>query len=137
MDSLTFLQELLSIPSPPGDEDAVAEYLVEHITALGFRTYRDEVGNVVGMLGDPKAERNVVLLGHMDTVPSLIPVRRRGNRLYGRGAVDAKGPLAAFVSATARAACRFTQCRVTVIGAVEEETHGRGARHLARSRLLP
>ncbi len=137
MDSLTFLQELLSIPSPSGDENAVAEYLVEHMTSLGFRTHRDEVGNVVGTLGDPKAERDVMLLGHIDTVPGLIPVRQRGKQLYGRGAVDAKGPLAAFVSAAAQAACRFTQSRVTVIGAVEEETHGRGARHLARSTPPP
>src|SRR5207245_825261 len=68
-------------------------------------------------------------LGHMDTVPGFIPVRREGNRLFGRGAVDAKGPLAAAITAVARqpagAACRFT-----VIGAVEEEGSSRGARHL-------
>lgn len=137
MDSLTFLQELLSIPSPSGDENAVAEYLVKHMTTLGFRTHRDEAGNVVGTLGDSQVERDIVLLGHIDTVPGLIPVRWRGNRLYGRGAVDAKGPLAVFVIAATQAACRFTQSRVTVIGAVEEETHGRGARHLARSTPPP
>ena len=40
-----------------------------------------------------------MLLGHIDTVPGRVPVRREGGRLYGRGAVDAKGPLACFVAA--------------------------------------
>ena len=40
--------------------------------------------------------RDIVLLGHMDTVPGDIPIRREGDVLYGRGSVDAKGPLAAF-----------------------------------------
>ena len=106
MDPLAFLEELLSIPSPSGQEDAVAEYLVRQMVALGFRARRDEVGNVVGTLGDAEAERAIVLQGHMDTVPGLVPVRREGGRLYGRGAVDAKGPLAAFVLAAARMAHR-------------------------------
>jgi len=92
IDSVTFLEELLTIPSPSGEEDAVAEYLVEQMTRLGFQAHRDEAGNAVGAMGDPEAGREIVLLGHMDTVPGFIPVRRRGKHLYGRGAVDAKGP---------------------------------------------
>ena len=137
MDQVAFLRELISIPSPSGQEDAVAEYLVKQMTTLGFQAHRDEAGNVVGTLGDPEAEREIVLLGHMDTVPGLIPVSRRGNRLYGRGAVDAKGPLAAFVLAAARVAPRLDGARLVVIGAVEEEAHGRGARHLARTMQPP
>jgi LysW-gamma-L-lysine carboxypeptidase len=133
IDEVTFLHELVSIPSPSGEEDAAVEYLVRQMAALGFQAHRDEVGNAVGIIGNPAAEREIVLLGHIDTVPGLIPVRRRGNRLYGRGAVDAKGPLAAFVLAAAQAAPRLDDARVAVIGAIEEETHGRGARHLART----
>jgi LysW-gamma-L-lysine carboxypeptidase len=145
MDPLDFLEELLSIPSPSGQEDAVAQYLVRQMVALGFRARRDEVGNVVGMLGNAKAERAIVLLGHMDTVPGLVPVRREGGRLYGRGAVDAKGPLAAFVLAAARVAPRLNgvpfdhahDVRLIVVGAVEEEAHSRGARHLTRMMQPP
>ena len=137
IDAVSFLEELISIPSPSGEEDAVAEYLVGQMTILGFQAHRDEAGNVVGIVGDLEAEREIVLLGHVDTVPGLIPVRWRGDRLYGRGAVDAKGPLAAFVLAAAKAAPRLTGTRVLVIGAVEEETHGRGARHLARTMPPP
>ena len=137
MEDIAFLEELISIPSPSGEEEAVAEYLVGQMTSRGFQAHRDEAGNVVGALGDPKAERKIVLLGHMDTVPGLIPVRRRGNLLYGRGSVDAKGPLATFVLAAARAAPRLNDARLVVIGAVEEEAHGRGARHLARTMEPP
>jgi LysW-gamma-L-lysine carboxypeptidase len=137
MDEVGFLEQLLRIPSPSGEEDVVAECLVERMAALGFWTHRDEVGNAVGVLGDPEAGREVVLLGHMDTVPGFIPVRWRGDRLYGRGAVDAKGPLAAFVAAAARVAPRLKDIRLVVIGAVEEEAHGLGARHLARTMEPP
>jgi len=137
MDSVVFLEELLTIPSPSGEEDAVAKYLVEQMTTLGFRAHRDEAGNVVGTLGGPEAEREIVLLGHMDTVPGFIPVRREGGRLYGRGAVDAKGPLAAFVLAAARVAPRLDGARVVVIGAVEEEEHGKGAHYLVRTMQPP
>jgi LysW-gamma-L-lysine carboxypeptidase len=137
MDDLAFLEALLSIPSPSGQEDAIAGYLVRQMTTLGFQAHRDEVGNVVGVTGQPESEREIVLLGHMDTVPGLIPLREEGGRLYGRGAVDAKGPLAAFVLAAARVAPRLHGARVVVIGAVEEESHGRGARHLARTRPAP
>ena len=137
MDDLGFLETLLSIPSPSGQEDAVASYLVGQMAALGFDVCRDQAGNVVGTLGDPAAGHEIVLLGHMDTVPGLIPVREEAGRLHGRGAVDAKGPLAAFVLAAARVQTYLNGLRVVVIGAVEEETHGRGARHLARTRQAP
>jgi len=137
IDAIAFLEELISIPSPSGQEDALAEYLVRQMQALGFSARRDEVGNVVGTLGDAKADRTILLLGHMDTVPGLIPVRREGSRLYGRGAVDAKGPLAAFALAAAWVAPRLRGARLVVVGAVEEETYGRGARHLARAMQAP
>ena len=57
----------------------------------------DRTGNAVGVLGD--GPREMVLLGHIDTVPGEIAVHRDGDALYGRGAVDAKGPLACFTAA--------------------------------------
>ena len=131
MDEIGLLEELVAIPSVSGEEDACANHLVERMTVLGFRAYRDAVGNVVGELGDRRAARTVVLLGHMDTVAGHIPVRREGGFLYGRGAVDAKGPLAAFVWAAARAADDLNGTRVLVVGAVDEEAGSRGARYLA------
>ena len=137
MDQVRFLEELVSIPSPSGEEEAVGKHLVEQMASLGFQAHLDKVGNAVGVMGAPDAERRIVLLGHMDTVPGHIPVHRRGNLLYGRGAVDAKGPLATFILATARVAPKLQNTCVTVIGAVEEEAFSKGARHLAKTMDAP
>jgi LysW-gamma-L-lysine carboxypeptidase len=129
MDEVAFLRELLDIYSPSGREGELAACLKGHMEALGFRVCMDEVGNVVGVLGPPCGEE-ILLLGHMDTVEGFIPVHLEDGRLYGRGSVDAKGPLAAFILAAARAAPGLRDKRLIVVGAVEEEAHGKGARHL-------
>ncbi|MEE8467187.1 MAG: M20/M25/M40 family metallo-hydrolase, partial [Planctomycetota bacterium] len=88
------------------------------------------VGNAVGEIGDGPC--HVALVGHIDTVPGTIPVRVEDGVLHGRGAVDAKGPLVAFVVAAARAASSGL-LRLSVVGCVEEEApSSKGARHLAR-----
>lgn len=137
MDELEFLEKLLSIPSPSGGEDVFADYLMMQMRKLGFAVHRDEAGNVVGAIGNPTAARQIVLLGHMDTVPGFITVRWDDGKLYGRGAVDAKGPLATFVLAAARVGPKLHQARITVIGAVEEESHGWGAAYLAQTMPAP
>ena len=137
MDAVGFLEGLLSIPSPSGAEDAVAAHLVEEMAQLGFDSHLDKTGNAVGTIGDPVAQHTIVLLGHMDTVDGVIPVHRAGRLLFGRGAVDAKGPLAAFTLAAARVAPQMENTKLVVIGAVEEESHGRGARHLAEHLPAP
>ena len=124
---IDLLEEMVSIPSVSTQEREIGQWLVTRLRGMGFAAKRDEVGNVIAFWGS--GPREVLLLGHMDTVPGFIPVRREAHRLFGRGAVDAKGPLAAAITAVSRqpagAACRFT-----VIGAVEEEGSSRGARHL-------
>ena len=159
----TTLIELVRRYSPSGQEQAAVDYLLGRMAELGFtRTYRDEVGNAVGVMG--KGPRQIVLLGHIDTVPGEIPVslapltstppaplplsqweRGRGvadrpggggegseGVLHGRGSVDAKGPLAAFVDAVA-AVGAVDGWQLVVIGAVDEERDSTGARHLAAS----
>ncbi|MGA9349678.1 MAG: [LysW]-lysine hydrolase [Anaerolineae bacterium] len=130
MDELTFLREMLEIYSPSGEEGEMAAYLVTQMRALGFRAYQDAVGNAIGVLGE--GEREIVLLGHMDTVEGFVPIRLQDGRLYGRGAVDAKGPLATFVLAAARVG-PLPDKRIVVVGAVEEEAASKGARYLLGS----
>lgn len=129
------LLELVRHYSPSGQESEAVEYLIRRMEELGFgEAYRDEAGNAVGVMGD--GPRQLILLGHIDTVPGKIPVRispppgEEGEKmLHGRGTVDAKGPLAAFVDAVA-AVGPVEGWQLVVIGAVDEERHSAGARHI-------
>lgn len=130
MNAVEFLRRMVEIESLSGQEQALAEFLVARMAGWGFDARVDEAGNAVGVLGDGPSE--IVLLGHMDTVPGQIPIQIEEERLYGRGTVDAKGPLAAFIVATAQAG-PLPDTRVVVIGATEEETAtSKGARFAAR-----
>ncbi len=136
---------LVSHYGPSGQERGAVEWLVARMKALGYAdAFIDGAGNAVGVLGD--GPRQVVLLGHIDTVPGEIPVRvapapvgldtpfaeneqgcSTNGVLYGRGAVDAKGPLACFTDAVARVGAA-DGWQFVVIGAVEEERDSDGAR---------
>lgn len=130
-DALTLLESLVSTPSPSLHERDAVEFLVGWMRGHGFEAHIDGAGNAVGSRGH--GPREVVLLGHIDTFPGEVPVRVEDGKLYGRGTVDAKGPLAAFAVAAARAQIP-AGWRVTVIGAVEEEFWtSRGARHVVES----
>lgn len=122
------LRQLVEIPSPSGHEAAVAAFLAGELPSWGFESAMDAAGNTIGRRGDATAPM-ILLLGHMDTVPGGPPVRQEGTILYGRGTVDAKGPLATMICAAAQADLDGVQ--VVVAGVVEEETTGRGATHLA------
>ncbi len=128
-DEIALLRGMLEIPSLSGEEAPLAEYLRGEMARRGLCARVDAAGNAVGELGE--AGPLVALLGHMDTAPGFVPVRQEGDLLYGRGAVDAKGPLAAFICAAARLS-HHAGVRLAVIGAVEEESaSSRGARHVA------
>jgi LysW-gamma-L-lysine carboxypeptidase len=120
--------------SPTHHEAEAVAWLVGRMLNLGFTSaWTDEAGNAVGTVGE--GPNQIVLLGHIDTVPGKIHVRLESGILYGRGAVDAKGPLAAFVDAAAQTG-PIRGWRIVVIGAVEEEGESAGAWHVA-SRYHP
>jgi LysW-gamma-L-lysine carboxypeptidase len=119
---------LVSQYSPSGQERGAVEWLVARMKALSYAdAFVDGAGNAVGVMGT--GPRQVVLLGHIDTVPGEIPVRMEQDVLYGRGAVDAKGPLACFTDAVARVGA-VEGWQFVVIGAVEEERDSDGARFI-------
>ncbi|WP_121820840.1 [LysW]-lysine hydrolase [Halostella salina] len=120
------LVDLVSIPSPTGEEAEAAEHLADFFEAHGRDVWIDEVGNVRAPADDA-----VLLTSHIDTVPGEIPVEvdDDGN-LWGRGSVDATGPLAAMAAAAVRTGVSF-------VGVVGEETNSRGARHLVADRDAP
>jgi LysW-gamma-L-lysine carboxypeptidase len=122
------LETLVRIPSPSGEERAAADWLADWLGSHGFAATVDAVGNAVGHRG--YGARRILLLSHIDTFPGVLPVCRDGDTLSGRGTVDAKGALCAFVAAAA-AVDVPPDWQITVVGAVEEEAaSSRGARHL-------
>ncbi len=132
---LTLLETMLRIPSPSGQESELAHFLVAEMERLGFRSFIDGAGNAVGAIGDGPP---IVLLGHIDTVPGSIPVRIEDGRLYGRGAVDAKGPFAAFIAAAARLLARGDlRLPLVLVGAVEEEAASSKGAHYIVDRYTP
>jgi LysW-gamma-L-lysine carboxypeptidase len=131
---IELIRDLVAVESRSGGEREAVDYLVEEMTQRGFDAHVDPAGNAVGRIGS--GDRHVVLLGHIDTVPGRIPVRIEDGVLFGRGSVDAKGPLATFVAAAARAADRLS-CRVSVVGAVGEESMGSPGAHQVATWAAP
>lgn len=137
MNDFDTLIGLVSRYSPSGRERGAVEWLVARMKSLGYdNAFIDDAGNAVGVMG--RGPKQVVLLGHIDTVPGEIKValtpspapEGRGELLYGRGSVDAKGPLACFVDAVTRVGVK-DGWQFVVIGAVEEERDSDGARFVA------
>ncbi len=126
MNAERLLTGLLRLYSPTDSEAEAVRFLMKQMSAAGLEAEIDPVGSAIGRIGS--GDRRVMLLGHIDTAPGEIPVRKQGDLLFGRGAVDAKGPLAAFVAAAALGPIPGLQ--VTVVGAVHEEGDSVGATHL-------
>lgn len=125
--AVKLLVDLVSVPGPSGEEGAAARLLASRFPGLGWDVVEiDAVGNVVATKGNGPSE--FLLLGHIDTVPGGPEVHIDGDTLWGRGSVDARGPLCAF--ATAGGSVKLPPgWRLTLVAAVREETDSLGARH--------
>lgn len=103
IDPVGLTRALVDIDSTTGREQAVAAYLSDTLRRLGWTVQEQLLAdgrcNVIASVGEPV----VVLSTHFDCVPPFFPSRVDGDRLYGRGACDAKGILAAQVAAVERA----------------------------------
>jgi [amino group carrier protein]-lysine/ornithine hydrolase len=129
------LYRMVDLPSPSGREAALAGFLADAASRLGLESTVDGVGNVLARTGTGHGP-TILLLGHLDTVDDPLPAGLLDDRVIGRGAVDAKGPLAAMLLAAARRP-RFPG-RLVVAGTVEEEVPGsRGAAHLRNTLARP
>lgn len=128
--AVNLLIKAVEIYSPSGQEEELASFLSGEMENLGFEVERDAVGNVVGRLGGGRPR--VLLCGHMDTVPGVIPVRVEDGTLFGRGTVDAKAPLAAMIVAASQLAEEGYEGEIIVVGAVDEEGRGKGVKHLVQ-----
>jgi acetylornithine deacetylase/succinyl-diaminopimelate desuccinylase family protein len=101
-------QQLIRIDSqnPPGDEKGIAAFVSDYLKALGLRTriieFKKKRSNVLAVLAGRKKEHSLLITPHLDTVPSgkkwhFNPLSGiiDGKRIYGLGATDCKGNLAA------------------------------------------
>lgn len=137
--AIALLKGAVEIDSPSRQERAVAEFLTAQMREFGWESRIDDAGNAVGERRGPAGDgpgRTLVMLGHMDTAPGQVPVRTEGDLFFGRGAVDAKGPLCAFIAGGARAELPAGS-RLVVVGAVEEEAATSKGARFAATRYTP
>jgi acetylornithine deacetylase len=120
-------RQLIAIPSVTGNELEVGNFLASRLAASGYRVEKQEVEpgrfNVMGYAGKPR----VLFCTHIDTVPPTLPFREDETFLYGRGACDTKGIIAAMLEAGDRLRNGGIQDfgYLLVVG---EETNGSGAK---------
>ncbi len=127
--AVRFLTNLLGIYSPSGKEQDIASFLAVEMKRMGFEVGIDTIGNVIGVVGE--GEPVILLCGHMDTVAGHMPLRMEEGKIFARGAVDAKGPLAAMVMAAIGASKEpGFKGKILVASVVEEEATSRGVKHL-------
>ncbi|MEM3527439.1 MAG: M20/M25/M40 family metallo-hydrolase [Candidatus Bathyarchaeia archaeon] len=125
-----FLIDMLKLYSPSGGESAVAKYLRETLSRSNFDVRIDDTGNVIGTCGS--GSPTLLLCGHMDTVPGQLEVRLDGDLLYGRGAVDAKGPLASMIMGSN---IPDLNGKIVVACLVDEEGNGKGVKQLIKDNV--
>ena len=129
------------VPGAAGEAE-VGRAIEAHMRRIGLDVVRQTVdgdrANIVGVLEGRAAGRSLLLCGHTDTVgvegmaAPFTPVERDG-RLYGRGAQDMKGGLAAMIDAARVLAERgLAAGRVIVAAVIDEEYASRGADALVR-----
>lgn len=126
-DVVALAAELLSIQSPTAGEGKAVDFVSRWLVARGWNVTVQEVTPGRGNVWASRAGGGVTLSTHLDTVPPYFPPRLEGDRLYGRGACDAKGIAAAMMAAAERLAASGED-RVDLLLVVGEEKGSDGAR---------
>ena len=130
MDPIAFARDLIDIDSTTGHEGEAGRFIAGRLRQLGFSVTEQPVddhrANVIATAG-PASKPVVMLSTHFDCVPPFFPSRIEGDRLYGRGACDAKGILAAQVAAAERLRLQG-ETRVGLLFVVGEERGSDGAK---------
>lgn len=153
MEAITFLEEVMSIPSVNGsdDEGKVSEYLYEYFKSCGLKCELDRIdslhANVMAWMDGTDREHTVMWNGHVDTVPygdlqawSCDPAKpvTKGEYLYGRGASDMKSGLAAmaWLLGDMKRQGQVPACNIFFVATCDEERGGIGASALLHKNLL-
>ena len=152
LDPVEFLERAVPIDTT-AEVSALRDLLVERLADHGVDATVDDAGNVLANRGegaasgegtttraaptdgdDGSGRPHIVLNTHLDTVPPHLPFERDGDAVRGRGACDAKGPLAAMLAAFL--AVDPGEGRLTLAITPDEETASRGAATLVERGLV-
>ncbi|HXY48036.1 MAG TPA: M20/M25/M40 family metallo-hydrolase [Terriglobales bacterium] len=128
MDIVALTRRLVDIESVTGNEARVAEALLAELSSRGFTARKMAVENDrVNVVATPAEQPHpaVFFSTHMDTVPPFFPSSEDATRLYGRGSCDAKGIIAAQMTAAER--LRREGVHVGLLFLVGEECDSQGA----------
>ncbi|HZW03232.1 MAG TPA: M20/M25/M40 family metallo-hydrolase, partial [Anaerolineaceae bacterium] len=131
--AVSLLQQLVRQPSLSGQEGGVIAVAAEAMQSLGFdEVWQDAAGNLVGALYGKLPGKKVLFDAHVDVVAVTTPEawvhspfsgELDGGRVWGRGAADNKGSLAAMIVGLAGVAREKLSGTVYVVGSVGEEKH--------------
>ena len=141
VDIVGLTRSLVDIDSTTGREGECGRWLADYLRGRGWSVEEQRVDdtrfNVIAMPSDlaprtPHPAPSVVFSTHFDCVPSFFPSRVEGDRIFGRGSCDAKGILAAQVSA-AEGLRRDGESRIGLVFVVGEERGSDGARAANRA----
>jgi acetylornithine deacetylase len=128
IDVFRLTRELIDIPSVTGEEFQIGTSLGELLKRLGYHIelqhISDQRSNIIAMT---EARPRVVLSTHMDTVPPFIESREDDEFIYGRGACDAKGIIAAQIAAAEKLRAEGID-EIGLLFTVDEEVASAGAR---------
>lgn len=128
MDLFALTRTLIDIPSVTGSETEVGRFLAAHLESLGYAVELQELdNNRANLIATTGRTPRMVLSTHMDTVPPHIASSEDDANIYGRGACDAKGIIAAQIIAAERLRAEGID-EIGLLFTIEEETGGGGAR---------
>lgn len=128
IDAIALARQLIDIPSTTDDELAVANFLFDELTRQGYACRKHALSetrfNVYASAG---GHPRVVINSHIDTVPPWFASREDEQHVYGRGACDTKGIIAAMLAAGERLRARGID-EFAFLFVVGEETDSIGAK---------
>ena len=126
-DVVALAAELLTLDSTTGAEGGAVDFVSKWLVARGWNVHLQEVTRGRANVWASRSGRGATLSTHLDTVPPYVAPRLIGDKLYGRGACDAKGIAAAMLVAAENLA-NAGENRVDLLFVVGEEKGSDGAR---------
>jgi len=120
------LKRLIEIKSISGEERDAISFVIDLCKELGFdKSFIDEVNNGICIKGGESF--SVLMAPHIDTVPGYYDVKEIEDKIIGRGAVDAKGPLISMLLASSR---EYERAGINFVALVDEEGKNTGSKNL-------